>query len=588
MRNKPRDDVKRQRSNDPGDGARLRAAITPGRRWIALSVFFASLAVAVTWPLAAHLTAGIPLGTERVATVPLFNLWTLAWNVESLERGYAGYWRAPIYHPAPDAFALSEPQPITGLAAAGLAWTTGSMLAAYNLILVGSLALNGLLACLLLRRLGLGFGPAVAGGCLVVVLPFSHQELGVLQLVPLAGVLALALAVLRFAEPGSSTRWAGGPSLANGLWLGGALALGYGLCVQTTVFAILAGAPAALWLWRRQLRAARTWGHLAAGALLFLALASPMLLAQARAATSESFERSRESALRHSARPAHYLKSAWPPLLPAPGIEAAERPSERAFWPGTLRLLLAAAAVTAGLRQAAWRRLTVAGLLVLLASLVLSFGPGFAVGGVSPVDSLRSLPALSQLRSYFRFALFVQLAIAGLAALGLELIHRSAKRRLAGIRSHLVVAALALVAILEVRPAMGKIQPLPPLDLDLPWLAWILDSTDPDDVLAFVPFPEGRSSADYLGTAQWMYWQTRHWRPMVNGYSGFFPERFRRLKKTMQSFPSDQALSALRQAGVRYCVVHRAFMKAAPPSELIPVFEDPQHALVVFEIRARS
>ena len=262
--------MKRQRSSGPGGEARLRAAGAVSLRWIALSLLFASLAVAVTWPLATRLTEGIPLGTERVATVPLFNLWTLAWNVESLERGYASYWRAPIFHPAPDAFALSEPQPITGLLAAGLAWSSGSVLAAYNLILIGALAVNGLLACLLLRRLGLGLWPAVAGGCMVVLLPFSHQELGVLQLVPLAGVLALALAVVRFAEAPTTQQGTGGPSLTNGLLLGGALALAYGLCVQTTIFAALVAAPAAAWLWWRHLRAARTWAHLGAGALLFL------------------------------------------------------------------------------------------------------------------------------------------------------------------------------------------------------------------------------------------------------------------------------------------------------------------------------
>ena len=131
---------------------------------------------------------------------------------------------------------------------------------------------------------------------------------------------------------------------------------------------------------------------------------------------------------------------------------------------------------------------------------------------------------------------------------------------------------------------MGEIQPLPPLDLELPWLSWILESTEPDQVLAFVPFPEGRTSVEYLGTAQWMYWQTRHWRPMVNGYSGYFPAQFRRLKKTMATFPSEQALSALRQAGVRACVVHRGFMNGPPPPGLRLIFEDSQHALLVFEL----
>lgn len=91
---------------------------TTASRWLGLGLLFVLGAVVVTWPLATQVTSGIPLGTEAVATVPLFNLWTLAWNVESLGRGYEGYWRAPIFHPAPDTLALSEPQPLAGLIAA--------------------------------------------------------------------------------------------------------------------------------------------------------------------------------------------------------------------------------------------------------------------------------------------------------------------------------------------------------------------------------------------------------------------------------------------------------------------------------------
>ena len=38
------------------------------------------LALVLTWPLAAHLGSALPLGTEPVETVPLFNLWTLRWD----------------------------------------------------------------------------------------------------------------------------------------------------------------------------------------------------------------------------------------------------------------------------------------------------------------------------------------------------------------------------------------------------------------------------------------------------------------------------------------------------------------------------
>jgi len=218
-------------------------------------------------------------------------------------------------------------------------------------------------------------------------------------------------------------------------------------------------------------------------------------------------------------------------------------------------------------------------------------GAHLAVGELSLLNLLRAVPGLSQIRSFFRFALFVQLAVAGLAALALERLLHGVQRRFGKKRALAGIAALALLAVVEIRPAMGKIQPLPPLDLELPWLEWVVESTETGDVLAFVPFPEGRSSRAYLGTSQWMYWQMRHWRPMVNGYSGFFPARFRELKKTMRSFPSESSLDALAAAGVRYCIVHRAFLSRAPAPEpggrhrLVPVFRDDRHALDVFELR---
>ena len=551
-------------------------------RWLGLAVLFSLGAVALTWPLAQQIDAGVAIGTESVATVPLFNLWTLAWNVESASRGYDRYWQAPIFHPAADAFALSEPQPLTGLIALLIRGLGGSILNAYNGILIASLALNGLLATVLLRRLGLGWLPSIAGGALVLVLPFTHQELGVLQLVPLAGVLAFAIAVHRFAEA---------PGLGAGLSMGGSLAIAYGLGGQVAVFGALAAAPAALWLWWPHRKDRRAWAGLAAGAVLFLALVSPLLVAQTRATAGEGFERSVESVRKHSASPGHYLISPWPQLVPTPGIAVAERPSGRAFWPGTVRVLLALAALAMAWRRPGWRRLAVAGALVLAWSAAVSFGARLEIADRSLADAIRAVPGLSQIRSFFRFALFAQLAIVGLAAGALHLLHEKARQRLPKPWGSALVAAVALLAVVEMRPAMGPIAPLPRLDLELPWLEWVESSTEAGDVLAFVPFPEGRTSRDYLGTSQWMYWQLRHWRPMVNGYSGYFPARFRALKKTMESFPSTAALRALHDAGVRYCIVHRRVIESSPapdpngPIQLVPRFQDEKHALAIFELR---
>lgn len=536
-----------------------------------------------TWPLASQVAGGIPLGTERVATVPLFNLWTLAWNVESFERLYSEYWQAPIFHPAPHTFALSEPQPLQGLLAALLTRLGLSTLTAYNLLLLVALALNGLLATAGLRGIGLGWPAALGGGCLVLLLPFTFQELGVVQLVPLAGVLTLAASIWRLSRS---------PDLASGLCLGGSLALAYGLSFQIATFAALAFLPLATWLWWPHLRQRGLWKSLVAGALLFAAIASPLLLGQALSRGEESFDRSLETVRKQSAQVDHYLVSAWPQRLPAPGIETADLPSRRAFWPGTLRLLLACAALLGSWKIIERHRFRAAASILLLTSFALSLGPHLAIAGFSVIDLLRALPGGEQIRSFFRFALFVQLAVTGLAALGLQRTLDTLRPRL-GYRGALALTSgLALLAMVELRLDVGSVQPLPALDLDLPWITWIEENTEADTALAFVPFPEGRGSADYLGTTQWMYWQTRHWRPMVNGYSGFFPAEFRRLKNVMQTFPSQASLVALRDAGVEYCIVHRAFLPSAPSPSRSPIsprlalaFQDTRHSLDIYELR---
>jgi hypothetical protein len=56
--------------------------------------------------------------------------------------------------------------------------------------------------------------------------------------------------------------------------------------------------------------------------------------------------------------------------------------------------------------------------------------------------------------------------------------------------------------------------------------------------------------------AHYAYLSTFHWKPIVNGYSGYFPESFLDRVRAMRSFPDDVAMAQLRRDGVRYVVVH--------------------------------
>jgi hypothetical protein len=53
---------------------------------------------------------------------------------------------------------------------------------------------------------------------------------------------------------------------------------------------------------------------------------------------------------------------------------------------------------------------------------------------------------------------------------------------------------------------------------------------------------------------------TRHWRPLLNGYSGFRPASYEASYEAVRSFPSDESLLALSKLGVTHVVVHQRAM----------------------------
>jgi hypothetical protein len=55
-----------------------------------------------------------------------------------------------------------------------------------------------------------------------------------------------------------------------------------------------------------------------------------------------------------------------------------------------------------------------------------------------------------------------------------------------------------------------------------------------------------------------MYYSTIHWRPIVNGYSGFFPARYASLTKTLSEIPrhAEESLEAIRASGATHAIVH--------------------------------
>ncbi|MCA9053332.1 MAG: hypothetical protein KDA75_05820, partial [Planctomycetaceae bacterium] len=335
---------------------------------------YASLAIWSTWPLALDPLRKLPVGDDAIATVPLFNLWSVWWNADRAATGYRDYWNAPIFHPVPDAFAFSEPQPLTVMVAPFL-WLTGYRVLAYNVYLWLSLGLNGVMAERLLRTMGVARCTAILGGCLMLLLPFVHWQREVLQLFPVWGLLWTLSELLKLLRRPS--RW-------TGLQLGLALTASIFLCVHQTLLLLVVLAGAA-WVSLDRWGEARWWSALLVAGAVSAGLAGPLLWKQWSVLESYAFARERAAVESLSAHPGDYRASAGRSWIPGETDSLRNGPPLGAGW---LRSALAMVGLCIGVRRRRPRRAALLlGTIVVLAA-GLSLGLNLAIGSWQPWQSL--------------------------------------------------------------------------------------------------------------------------------------------------------------------------------------------------------
>ena len=204
-------------------------------------------------------------------------------------------------------------------------------------------------------------------------------------------------------------------------------------------------------------------------------------------------------------------------------------------------------------------------LLALIAAAWLSLGPSPQVLGrpldlASPYRFLWTyMPGLEGLRVPARFAMIVALMLAVLGACGAAAIARMRH----GVVGLGILAALFLYeagAAPFVVNGMSAVKEFatPPARLELPRRAPLVyravDQLPPDAVIADLPLGE----PDYDLRA--MYYSIERWRRIVNGYSGFFPPQYGRIKVALSEVPRHPDVSAetLRELGVTHVIVHEA------------------------------
>lgn len=535
-----------------------RAVQRTAAAWLSLGT-----ALVATWPLAAHPTTRVPLGTEHEATVPLFSLWNLWWTADRIPHAFNGFLDAPFFFPNHGVTSYSEPMPLIGALVAPL-WPAGAPPALiYNVALLAVLTLNGVFAYRVARALAAPLAPALFAAAAAVTLPFTADVLGVLPNLALFGMLWTLDGLIRFGRSGSAA-WAA--------WAGAGFAATFFTFQQYALFftpiAVVAGVVALHEQSFHRAPAARLSAAAVVAALLVLTLALPT--ARLHRDTG-GFKRPAALVDALSARPGDFL------TRPATALVAIPRrdPGDTAgLFPGVVLLALAVAGGVVGLRDPARRRWTAVIGVVGVFGALLALGLNLDLAGWHPFATLRAVvPGAAEVRSPYRAVAIAQLSLPPLAALALARLH--ARTTIALV---VTVGALAAAENLSLpAPLVGL-----PTTPRTGWTSWIREHPE-RHVLVHVPFPAGLNVSDYEVEARRMVAQIDHRRPIVNGYSGFFPvartpdgrtyPAYTDFQLTMaREFPSYQLLCVLSKSLGADTIVADGDWLATHP--LLPTFRE--------------
>jgi hypothetical protein len=462
----------------------------------------ASLFVFMSWPL-----MGDPAGSGLVGSPDgRLNTWILAWDVHALLHAPARLFQAPIFHPLPDTLAFSENLLLPAAISAPVLLAGGPVLA-YNLLLLLSSALSGLGAQLLVRRVTRdALAAFVAGAAFGVGVHrfarMAHLHAHVTLFLPFA-----LLALDRFRERRSTGR---------GLLVGLLLALqGLSSIYLGAITGVTLAAASLLALpGLRRREAARLLGGLVFASLLL----SPLMLPYLRMRAFQGVEFTQAEVARFATTAESYASSAS--LLYAPLSDRHLDPSRvrDTLFPGLVPLILGVAGL-----GAAPRRYRAVALLASAVAVLLSLGPETA-----PYRFLHEHVVLFRgIRALGRFAIVPALGLAVLTGLAL-----------AGRSRHAVLGALVLLLV-ESRVGLEFARYEPP-SAAARWLA------GRPGAVAYLPFGDGDTQAMLDGIA--------HFRPLLNGDSGFIPRPYDRLRELLDDGPSDDALRLLRAVGTSHLV----------------------------------
>jgi len=499
-------------------------------------LLFTALTVVVTWPQARYLRTH---AAEHFDV--LFNMWRLGWIAHALAEAPSSLLDGNIFYPERRTLTYSDAMLVEGALAAPMLWIDLPPVLVHNIVLLLGIVLSGAGTFVLARELtGSGIAGVVAG----IIFSFApyrfehymHMELQWTVWIPWA-----FWALHRTVTTGE---------LRFGLLTGAFVTLQMLSSIYYGVFlaTLLPVAAAVLLVPVRGARLRRSAAALLAGAgvagVACGVYAIPYL---------ESREvvggRSIGEVSQFSATPVSYLAASPENYLYGEASKAFGGLELRLF-PGVLPVLLTVAGLALRPRTPFVAALLVCGLFAF----DLSLGPN----GWLYETVYQHVPVFHAFRAIARFGAFVLFFLALLAAHGTAVIVAPLARR----RRLAAGAVLGSVLLAEYWVAPLHLVAFPNKPPDV----YRLLASQPFGIVAEFPMPHPRVLPG--DEPRVVYASTFHWKPLLNGYSGYYPRSYFRRLEEMHDFPSDRAIRRLQRERARYVIVHTA---SYPSAELEPL-----------------
>lgn len=483
---------------------------------------------------------------DRIAPTledPLFNLYVLKWSAHQIRLGLPDLWNANLFYPTRGSFALSDHL----LGPAAVLALFPNAIAGFNFLFFTAFVATAVTVCWVMRRAGLSWTAALLAGWMYTFSPFrvaqmSHLQLLIAQWIPLTLWFWDRLLAER------TLKNAGLFLLFYLLHVTGGCYLAY--MIHFPMLVLLLNRIA---IERREIVSLRSLRLLVPVGLIAGAAFVAIFLPYARISKSLGLTRTDAEIEEFGAGPASYVTPARDNLYFGPeakeflrgrlGIKSKTllRP-ESSLFAGFLPTLLFFVGTVVQWRRRRegpvdpWERgLALSGLLCFALTFPVVYGP-----------LMRVIPGLSGMRVPARFYAFISLALVHFAGRGVDFL----RERMPSPRARAALAAvLGIVLLVELMPRPLRWASLPREEAFPPVYHWIAQEPS---VRSLIELPIHDDARECL----YIYYSTLHWKPLANGFSGYFPETHWRLTATIRFLPDQKGLDLLREYWISHMVIH--------------------------------